>query len=153
MENKITADKTGTACNNYIHSKTSLIQCVYVFAVNNILKILTVLILLKDLINLKNIFFGNPTVKVGYLFQAGNLAVLVSFNSFDKIVSLNQAFVSTCVKPGITLTQNLNVKLILLKINTVKVGNLKLTAFTGLKILCVVNYAVIVKIKTCYTVI
>ena len=64
-------------------------QFVDIFSVDDILQVLTVLVLLVDLVCGHNLFLGDPAVCVGDLFQARNLSVLVGLDGLNEVGCLN----------------------------------------------------------------
>ena len=64
-------------------------QFVDIFSVDDILQVLAVLVLLVDLVCGHNLFFGDPAICVGDLFQARNLSVLVGLDGLDEVCGLN----------------------------------------------------------------
>ena len=77
----------------------------------------------------------------------------MSFDSLNKVSSFNKTFVCTGVKPCKALTKKLYIKIALLKINTIKVCDLKLTSCWRFKILSIFYNLIIIEVKTCYAVV
>ena len=85
-------------------------QHIEVLAVQNVLQILTILVLLEDFIYFQNVLTADPAIQIRNFLKASNLAVLVLLDGFHKVSRIHQALMGAGVQPGKTLTQQLDVQ-------------------------------------------
>ena len=74
-------------------------------------------------------------------------------NGLDEVAGIKQALMRTCIEPCKTSSEDLNIELALLKIDTVKIRDLEFASRRRLQVLSILNYIVIVEIKSRYAVI
>ena len=65
-------------------------------------------------------------------FRTSDLEALPLFHRLNKLARLQQRFVSTCIQPGKSTTQVLNIQFSEREILPVEIGNFKLAAEDGL---------------------
>ena len=112
----------------------TFLEHVYIFPVQNVLEILSVLVFLEDFICFQDFLAGDPSVAVGDFLEAGNLAVLVCFDRLDEVSGVDKALMGSGVQPCEALAEQLDMELFVVQIDPVEIGDLIFTACGGLKV-------------------
>lgn len=124
-----------------------------ILAVQDILQILTVLVLLHDRIDFHHLVLADPAIQVCDFLQAGNLMVLMLLHGLYEVSSINKALVCTSVQPSEALTQQIHVQGAVLQINAVQIGDFKFTTRRRFQVLCKFDHAVIIEVQASYAVV
>jgi len=104
-------------------------QHVQILSIQDILQILTILVLLQDFIDFQNILAADPTIQICNFLQAGNLTMLVLFNRLHKVCSIHKTLMGTSIQPGKALPQQFYIQCPVFQINAIEVSNPRAEGF------------------------
>ena len=131
----------------------TFLEHVYIFPVQNVLEILSVLVFLEDFVCFQDFLAGDPSVAVGDFLEAGNLAVLVCFDRLDEVSGVDKALMGSGVQPCEALAEQLDMELFVVQIDPVEIGDLIFTACGGLKVFGIFHHAAVVEVQSGHAVI